>query len=118
LLDVVGFRPELFRCVSCGREIRPEAQYFSLEKGGILCPQCGGQERGSIPISLPGLKVLRHFQRSTYQAAAGVRIRAAVHAELDQLMESFLASLLERRLKVPHFIRRVRAIQTESDSSA
>ena len=118
LLDMVGFRPEFFRCVSCGAEIRPEAQFFSLEKGGILCPQCGVQERGAIPLSLPGLKVLRHFQRSTYEAVVEVKIRETVHAELDQLMESFLASLLERRLNVPHFIRRVRAVGTESDSNA
>ena len=119
LLDEVGFRPELFRCVACGVEIRPEAQFFSFEKGGILCPACGGQERSLVPISLPALKVLRHFQRSTYKVAAQVNIKPSVHTELDQLMEGFLGSLLERRLNVPHFIRRVQTkapIQPKSDT--
>jgi DNA repair protein RecO (recombination protein O) len=119
LLDDVGFRPELFSCVSCGVEIRPEAQYFSYEKGGILCPTCGSQERSPAPISLPALKVLRHFQRSTYTVAAMAKVRPSVHAELDQLMESFLGALLERRLNVPHFMRRVRdkaSIQPENDT--
>ena len=119
LLDEVGFRPELFRCVACGDEIRPEAQYFSYEKGGILCPACGGKERSLVPISLPALKVIRHFQRSTYGAAAKVKIRSNVHAELDQLMEGFMGALLERRLNVPHFIRRVQTktpIQPKSDT--
>jgi DNA repair protein RecO (recombination protein O) len=119
LLDEVGFRPELFSCVACGVEIRPEGQYFSYEKGGILCPACGGQEHSAAPISLPALKVLRHFQRSTYKTAANASVRSSVHAELDQLMEGFLSSLLERRLNVPHFIRRVQAkapIQPKSDT--
>jgi DNA repair protein RecO (recombination protein O) len=119
LLDEVGFRPELFRCVSCGKEIRPEAQYFTYEKGGILCPTCGGQDHSAVPISLPALKVLRHFQRSTYNVAAKAKVRTNVHVEIDQLMESFLGALLERRLNVPHFIRRVQdgaAIKQESDT--
>ncbi|TFH37663.1 MAG: DNA repair protein RecO [Anaerolineales bacterium] len=119
LLDEVGFRPELFRCVACRSEVRPEAQFFSYEKGGVLCPACGGQERSSVTISLPALKVLRHFQRSTYKVAAKVAIRSSVHSELDHLMEGFLGALLERRLNVPHFIRRVQMktpIQSKSDT--
>jgi DNA repair protein RecO (recombination protein O) len=121
LLDEVGFRPELFRCVLCGAEIRPEAQYFSLDLGGILCPSCGSKDRSPVPISLSALKVLRYFQRSSYRDAAKVSVRPSVHTELDQLMESFLSALLERRLNVPHFIRRVRSkapTQPESDTIA
>jgi DNA repair protein RecO (recombination protein O) len=119
LLDEVGFRPELFRCVACGTEIRPEAQFFSFEKGGILCPTCGGREHADSPITLPALKVLRHFQRSTYNVAASANVRPSVHGEIDLLMEGFLGNLLEQRLKVPHFIRRVQngaLIQPESDT--
>jgi DNA repair protein RecO (recombination protein O) len=119
LLDAVGFRPELFRCVSCGAEIRPEAQYFSIEKGGVLCPACGAQEHSPTPISLSALKVLRHFQRSTYPVASRAKVRSNVHVEIDQLMEGFLSSLLERRLKVPQFIRRVQngePVQSENDT--
>lgn len=119
LLDQVGFRPELFQCVTCGSEIRPEAQFFSFEKGGVLCPACGAQDRSASALSLSALKLLRHFQRSSYPVASKVRVRASVHAEIDQLMESFMGSLLERRLKVPHFIRRVKnstPVETESDT--
>jgi DNA repair protein RecO (recombination protein O) len=119
LLDEVGFRPELFRCVSCGAEIRPEAQYVSYEKGGVLCPACGQQEQNAIPISLQALKVIRHFQRNTYNVAAKAKVRTSVHDEIDQLMEGFLGALLERRLNVPHFIRRVqdrKTLQQESDT--
>ncbi len=31
-LDAVGFRPQLFECVNCGREIRPEDQFFSFDQ--------------------------------------------------------------------------------------
>lgn len=119
LLDEVGFRPELFLCVSCAKEIRPEAQFFSHEKGGVVCPQCGSKERSAAPLSLAALKVLRHFQRNAYSVAARAKVRPSVHVEIDQLMENFFAGLLERRLNVPHFIRRVQintAINPENDT--
>jgi DNA repair protein RecO (recombination protein O) len=110
LLDQVGYRPELFRCSRCGAEIRPEDQFFSYEAGGVLCPRCGADERQRRPISLTALKVLRHFQRSTFEHAYQADIRPAVHKELDRLMEGFFNYLLERRLNSPGFLRRLRQI--------
>ena len=51
LLDLLGFRPELFHCVQCGNEIQPEAQYFSALLGGVVCPRCGLDAAGVRPRS-------------------------------------------------------------------
>jgi DNA repair protein RecO (recombination protein O) len=110
LLDQVGYRPELFRCGRCGQEIRPEDQFFSYEAGGVLCPDCGRVEKQKRPVSLTALKVLRHYQRSTFGHASQASIRPAVHKELDRLMEGFFNYLLERRLNAPGFLRRLRQI--------
>ena len=66
LLDLLGFRPQLFHCVQCGNEIQPEDQYFSAAQGGVLCPTCGVNAPGARPISMQALKFLRHYQRSSY----------------------------------------------------
>jgi DNA repair protein RecO (recombination protein O) len=110
LLDLVGYRPQLFQCVGCSAEIRPQDQYFSPEEGGILCSDCGRQRPGSRRISLAALKVLRHFQRSTYASSASVSIRQSVSAEVDALLEDYLSYLLERRLNAPGFLRHVRRL--------
>ena len=67
LLDFLGFRPQLFECANCGREILPEDQFFSYSAGGAICPRCGEGLRGLHKISIEALKYLRHFQRSTYR---------------------------------------------------
>ncbi len=36
LLDELGFRPRLFECANCGREIIAEDQFFSFSAGGYL----------------------------------------------------------------------------------
>lgn len=110
LLDLVGFRPELKNCVDCSREIEPEAQGFSYAAGGVLCPRCLKRHEGAERISLPALKVLRHYQRSPHQVALAPQVRQGVQRELEALMEGYLSFLLERRLNTPEFVRRVREL--------
>jgi DNA repair protein RecO (recombination protein O) len=118
LVDELGFRPELFRCVTCRSDIQPEDQFFSSRDGGAVCPRCGEGRAGIKPISLNALKVLRHLQRSTFAASAAPRIRPEVHAEIEAVMEDYLTHLLERRLNSPAFLRRVRRLGTHADHPA
>ncbi|MGD2252312.1 MAG: DNA repair protein RecO [Anaerolineales bacterium] len=111
LLDLVGFRPELFRCVGCQAEVRPQDQFFSASQGGILCPQCGQREKRARGISLPVLKVMRHYQRHPYAVAAAALVRQQVLSDLEAIMEHYLGYLLERRLNTPAFLRRVRKLR-------
>jgi DNA repair protein RecO (recombination protein O) len=111
LLDLVGFRPELFACLSCRNEIQAEEQYFSAAQGGVLCPACGGKEKKARRISLPALKVLRHYQRSGYAVASKTVISPAVGREADAHLEAYLTYLLERRLNSPAFLRKVDQIE-------
>jgi DNA repair protein RecO (recombination protein O) len=108
LLDLVGFRPQLFHCVNCGEEILAQDQYFSFEKGGVFCPRCGKNEPSARPVSMPALKILRHFQRSRYSEAQRARLSSAVDLELEELMGYYLTFLLERGLNTPSFLRQVR----------
>lgn len=114
LLDLVGYRPQLFHCVACEDEIQAQDQYFSSGQGGVLCPNCGRGHREAQPISLAALKVLRHFQRSGYAEAVAPHVRDSVHTELEQLTEAYLTYLLERKLNAPRFMRRVRGLRRPS----
>jgi DNA repair protein RecO (recombination protein O) len=108
LLELVGYRPELFHCLGCRAEITPVDQYFSAELGGALCPRCGPGKPGSRPLPLAALKVMRHYQRSSYPVARVPNIRPEVFGEIERLMEEYLNYLLERRLNTPAFLKRVR----------
>jgi DNA repair protein RecO (recombination protein O) len=94
LLDLLGFRPQLFHCARCGREIMPEDQYFSAEQGGVLCPVCGKATSGAVPISMPALKYLRHFQRSMYSEARRASLTVSVNREMEMLMQHYFTYLL------------------------
>ncbi len=115
LLDLVGFRPQLQQCVNCGADIQPVDQFFSFAKGGVICPNCGSKEPGVCFISLPALKILRHFQRSNYSEAQRARLTSVIDHELESLMGNYLTYLLERGLNSPEFLRHVRRIAEKGD---
>ena len=109
LLDFLGFRPQLFECANCGREIQAEDQFFSFSLGGVICPRCGNGLPNLANITLDALKYIRHFQRSSYAEAKRARPSSAVQAEVETLMQGYFTYLLERELNSPGFLRAVRA---------
>lgn len=109
LLDFIGFRPQLFECANCGREILAEDQFFSFKAGGAICPRCGQGLPNITRISLETLKYLRHFQRSGYRVASRARPSREVQKEAETLMQGYFTYLLERELNTPGFIKRVKS---------
>lgn len=108
LLDLAGYRPQLFNCTNCGNEIVAQNQYFSPGRGGVVCPNCGPSVADARPVSETALKYLRHFQRSTFPEAARGKPSPADSREMEKLMGNYLTYVLERELNSPAFIRRAR----------
>ncbi len=110
LLDLVGFRPELFVCVECGKKIIEQDQFISGELGGAVCPECApGISRGVIrPVSSRALKYLRHFQRSDRNSLIALDIPGEIMDELEKLNLYYLTHTLERHLNSPAFIKRIK----------
>jgi DNA repair protein RecO (recombination protein O) len=108
LLDHLGFRPQLFECANCGREIQPEDQFFSFSAGGVICPRCGRGLPNPHAISMDTLKYLRHFQRSSYTVASRAQPSHQVQQEAEALMQGYFTYLLERELNTPGFLKRIK----------
>jgi DNA repair protein RecO (recombination protein O) len=117
LLEMQGFKPELFSCVRCRKTIQAEDQFFSAELGGVLCPDCGPLIQKSLAVSLITLKYLRHFQRSVYQKVAQVAIEPRVREDMSRLMQQYITFLLERRLNSPDFINVIEHLNLPSRSN-
>ncbi len=107
-LDFLGFRPQLFHCSNCEKEIKPENQYFSPSQGGVICPSCGQGLPGLWRISMETLKYLRHFQRSKFDVAARAQPSDVIRVEVEKLMQAHFTYLLERSLNTPAFIQRMK----------
>jgi len=58
-LDALGLRPELRRCVGCGRELAGDrAVGFHVADGGPVCGGCALRRNGVVPVHLGTLRAL------------------------------------------------------------
>jgi len=109
LLDLVGFRPELYVCVECGKKTIEQDQFLSGESGGTVCPECALRVKGAgvRSVSSRALKYLRHFQRSDINSLISLKIPSEIADELETLIHYYLTHTLEGHLNSPAFIKRI-----------
>ncbi len=113
LLDLLGFRPQLFTCIDCDRPIKHENQAFSPLGGGVVCPKCQAKRSEAWSLDKEVLRYWRHFQRSKWQTISTVSIPKAIESGMADLVERYLTYILERKLNTPDFLRQVAGNQNE-----
>ena len=109
LLNTMGFRPELGRCLECGAEIGPEGNAFSPVAGGVIGPECAHAAHAAPRIGPDALKVMRHLQRSDLVAVLRLQLPSAVHREVERLLHLTISATLERELRSRDFLAEVAA---------
>lgn len=109
LLEAMGFRPELVRCLECGAEIDQNGNRFSPAAGGVLCPRCAHAAHGARPIDGDALKVMRHLQRSELSSVLRLRVPPAAAREVERLLHATVSAILERELRSRDFLEEVSA---------
>jgi DNA repair protein RecO (recombination protein O) len=108
LLDALGYRPQLYRCVNCGADLAPEENFFSPEGGGILNPPCRDIYRDAVSIPVNALKVLRYLQARSFEQVQQLNLSVQVEAEVEAILHYYLTHLLERQLKSVEFLNTLR----------
>lgn len=108
LLDLVGFRPELSECVIGREDIKPEDQFFSYAEGGVICPRDAMRGTSFVPITMTVLKLMRHMQRSRYEAVRSLSVPTSLHEDVERVMVGYISYLLERRPHSADMLRKLR----------
>lgn len=110
LLDELGVRPEVDRCVECDRVLDSAERFrWVPPQGGIVCERCPGPPHDRAGLSLEALKLLKAYQRLDIEALAGLRLSSAVEGEVESGLRDFVRHVLEREARSLAFLDEVRA---------
>lgn len=112
LLDEVGFRPELSDCVIMRDPIEAVDQFFSYGDGGVVSVEGASHTSGLVKLPMATLKLLRYFQRSSYQQVATLSMSNSLHLDVERIMLGYLSYILESRVQSVDFIRRLRKMSS------
>lgn len=116
LLEAMGFRPELSRCLECDAMIEPEGNVYSVSAGGVLDARCAHVALGGRSISPEALKVLRYLQRSPLEEVVRLTITRSVARETERIGRDTVRAALEREMRSIDFLDEVAAADVARQS--
>jgi DNA repair protein RecO (recombination protein O) len=111
LLDELGVRPEVDRCVECDRVLEADERFRWVPPlGGVVCGRCPGPPHDRAGLGLEALKLLKAYQRLDIEALAALRLSAAVEGEVEAALREFIRHALERDARSLAFLDEVRHV--------
>lgn len=106
VLDVLGHRPRLDRCVECGRAYPfPRA---SLAESGLVCAPCGADAGFVVPVSAAAVTAFARVRAGRWEEAVVMPIGRA-DAELRAVLDAHVSRLIGQPMRSGHFLRQVAA---------
>ena len=109
LLDELGMRPEVDRCVECDRVLESAERFRWVPPlGGVVCERCPGPTHDRAGLGLDALKLLKAYQRLDIEAIAGLRQAAGTEREVEAALREFVRGALERDARSLAFLDEVR----------
>jgi DNA repair protein RecO (recombination protein O) len=101
-LSESGFRPELYKCLSCSKKVLANETYFSLESGGLVCKTC---QKDGKKISEKAVKVLRLFLEHKISVLNKIKTDQKLTNEIEILVKDYLKHTSQREFKSARFLR-------------
>lgn len=98
LLNHLGYRPELLKCVECREPLTQASHPFMAELGGFLCERCQPRGVALRHISIGAQKYLRAVERGGLGAIVGLQLDSALRGEIERLLSDYLRHISERDL--------------------
>jgi DNA repair protein RecO (recombination protein O) len=118
LLIAVGFRPQLYQCVNCVREILAEANALSSRLGGLLCPICRSADLSAPVLSINAQKFIRVLDRAGLVGAIKLQLDQATAGEVERALSAYARHHAERESRSLGVIKSIREWRPPYDAAA
>jgi DNA repair protein RecO (recombination protein O) len=112
-LALVGYQLDLWQCAGCQAELQAEVNFLGLRTGGVLCSNCRSSDGNTLSMSVHAQKYLRLLGRQGQEAGRQIAVNPALAVELERVMGSYVASVLERDLTSLRVLREIRESSPE-----
>jgi len=104
--EILGYKPELDRCVFCGGPLEEPPLAFSPASGGVLCPCCASGDE--LPLSMGTARFLARLQTLPASRAATLSAPGRTGEQVREVIRAFLTYHTEEQgLKALGFLHKV-----------
>lgn len=98
LLCILGFMPEVSKCVNCGEE--ENLTEFSIKDDGVKCFSCGKQDKSAIKITPSTLVALKFIISAPPKKVFNFKLKDDSLRELKLISKVYLDEKLEKEYKI------------------
>nr|WP_307990256.1 DNA repair protein RecO [uncultured Niameybacter sp.] len=106
-LSLLGFRPELDACISCGQKMKEDQnKRYTIcpEEGGMVCEACKAEYK-TISISYTSWYVLHYILAEPIKTLFHFEIKPYVLKEIGLVCDQLIAYYIEKPFKTLEFIK-------------
>jgi len=89
LFDCLGYKIESNVCVKCGKSFLREGNYFSAERGGILCRHCALNFGNSVKANPDSVKIIRIFHQNSVKSLTKLKVNPPAINNLKIISQEF-----------------------------
>ncbi len=110
LLDELGVRPEVDRCVECDRMLEAEERFRWVPLARRRRVRSLSRDRPTTGRACRStrLKLIKAYQRLDIEAIAGLRLAASTEREVETALRDFVRTALERDARSLAFLDEIR----------
>ena len=98
LLSILGFRPNVNKCVNCGNQ--EDLIYFSLKDNGVKCSICGKQDKSAVTISKSTYNAIKYTLTAPPKKLYSFNIKEESLEEFKLLTKLYFNEKLEKEYKL------------------
>lgn len=113
LISILGFQPELSKCINCNHLIKDKKYHiFDIKQGGIVCSSCSiSQSYYQIKISDYGLKLLKRIIIADLEVIHNKKVLESELCQLLRITEKYLSYYFDINTKSQEFINKLKSIK-------
>jgi DNA repair protein RecO (recombination protein O) len=94
-LAILGYGPELSKCVDCRGNLDEKELYFSFKDGGLICKNCVKTKKDNITrITSDVVKILRIILKNDWSTILKLKINSESQKELNAISKNYYLYLL------------------------
>lgn len=101
-LSEMGFKPELYECVSCQTKIVAGSNNFDFDRGGLVCVECGSGRK----ISDQAIKVIRLFLKHDFSKIKKIQVNPELISEIQIITSYYLKHIHQKDMKSEKYLTR------------
>jgi DNA repair protein RecO (recombination protein O) len=108
LIDLLGYRPVLEKCIICDRVPENNPIFFDISQGGIICSKCNSANKYGYNIHMSTLQTMRYILDMDMRRLGILKFSNLVRNELNQVLANYLSQRLEKSVRSRKFIEQLR----------